>query len=298
LVGKETSISAVDPANEYEKLVDDVLGPEDSDSDGDFDARKKKKDKDRDDEGRGEEEKQPDYMEFDFRKGPKFWPENVELIDPKETDALLEKATLALEEAAKSKKKDKQDEEGKEKEKEKNAATESTSESKARSKNKTEKKVSRGPYNVPDAAVFETLKDGSTALIIPQGYRLKLNLNELLEGGDAKKEKRRKEEAKMQKRMEKYGASSTEYDSFGPEIGPSMMPGFGGGGGGFDKNVWDLDDDFGDWGKKFKQYVNQYTITLDMKIIDEPPREGIALFQTALIHSEENKRSGKVSRTK
>jgi hypothetical protein len=41
------------------------------------------------------------------------------------------------------------------------------------------------------------LQDGSTALVITPGYRLKFNLNEILEGGDDAKENARK---KLQKR--------------------------------------------------------------------------------------------------
>ena len=37
----------------------------------------------------------PPYMFFDFRKGADVWPSNVELVDPKRADELLEKATAA-----------------------------------------------------------------------------------------------------------------------------------------------------------------------------------------------------------
>ena len=45
----------------------------------------------------------------------------------------------------------------------------------------------------------------------------------------------------------------------------------------------------------FKEWVNSYTITMDVKIAegDMIPREGISLFQTALIHTEENSKTGK-----
>lgn len=37
---------------------------------------------------------------------------------------------------------------------------------------------------------------------------------------------------------------------------------------------------------------------MDIKLLEEPPRDGIALFQTALIHAKENKRSGKTTLTR
>lgn len=42
--------------------------------------------------------------------------------------------------------------------------------------------------------------------MVPQGYRLKFDLSELLEGGDESKEQRKKQEAKLRKRMEKYSS--------------------------------------------------------------------------------------------
>ena len=56
-------------------------------------------------------------------------------------------------------------------------------------------------------------------------------------------------------------------------------------------DIWDMKG--GDYKKWFKSYINEYTITMDIKLLEEPPREGISLFQTALIHSKENKRTGK-----
>jgi hypothetical protein len=110
-------------------------------------------------------------------------------------------------------------------------------------------------------------------LILPPGYRLKINCEELLKGGDKKREERLKEAAKEKKRKAKFKSS---WGGFG-----SKTTGTGGG------------DDFWD-SKKFgmKEYINQYTITMDIKLLDDPGRDGIALYQTALIHSKESKRQG------
>ena len=50
------------------------------------------------------------------------------------------------------------------------------------------------------------------------------------------------------------------------------------------------DDAWGGFGfsKWFKQYINQYTITMDIKVNDDIPRDGISLFQTDLAYTEEN----------
>ncbi len=129
-----------------------------------------------------------------------------------------------------------------------------------------------------------------------------MKLNELLEGGDDKKESRdKKKAAKLKKKanMNKSGSggsgSSSSSSSSMMMMGPSMM-----------------DDDDDDWGfitgsggggsggykmksKWFKEYINKYTITIDMKITEEIPRDGCSLFQTALIHVKEDKRSGKTT---
>jgi len=66
---------------------------------------------------------------------------------------------------------------------------------------------------------------------------------------------------------------------------------------------WGMSGDFDLWSSSvtsrwFKEYVNEYTITMDIKLLEPPPRDGIALFQTALIHAKENKRSGKTTLTR
>lgn len=144
----------------------------------------------------------------------------------------------------------------------------------------------------PSDATFETLKDGSSALIIKAGYRLKLNLSELLEGGDEKKAEREAEKVRKKKRKEKYSSAYSGYGGGGgvyEGYGPAMKSG---GGGADDWDDWDAWEGGKKWGK---DYVNKYTITMDMKLLEEPPREGISLFQTALIHTEENKRTGKTT---
>eukprot|EP01036_Dinobryon_divergens_P009530 gene9530-12743_t len=80
----------------YNSLEDDVVGDDDSEDEYDSKATNKKSQKN-DKSGKDEE---PEYMQFDFRKGIKSWPENVELIDPKAAELLVEEATKALEEAA------------------------------------------------------------------------------------------------------------------------------------------------------------------------------------------------------
>lgn len=143
----------------------------------------------------------------------------------------------------------------------------------------------------PEDATFETLNDGSTALLVTPGKRLKLNLAPLLEGGDANKEKREKEDRRRKKRRSKFLGAWGGFGGFGSGADSKNLRGFGGGtnsppaeGGNLSGPLWQ-----GSW----KEWVNEYTVTMDVKI-HEPPREGLSLFQTALVHAEEHK--GQVSR--
>ena len=113
------------------------------------------------------------------------------------------------------------------------------------------------PLKHPDDAVFETLNDGSTALIVPPGKRLKLDLSAILEGGDARRAEREKRARKRKKRRGR------------------MWGGFLGGGGG----------EQGAWKGSFKEWMNEYTVTMDIKVQDELPGSGVALIQTALVHA-------------
>ena len=71
----------------------------------------------------------------------------------------------------------------------------------------------------------------------------------------------------------------------------------GGGGGGGDAGLDGGFEGFGGFGGfgKSKEYINKYTITMDIKVRDEIPRDGLSLFQTALVHAKEDKRTGKLS---
>jgi hypothetical protein len=269
---------------EYDSFNQDVLGDSADDSDSDDGGYSFKGKGRRDDEEDQQQTDTPAYMLFDFRKGKKDFPENVEYIDSKRVESLLEKATAQAEEAAKMKKKDKEDDDDGDKKKGGDAAVGPTvgpslnTSSSYNYDTKAEDTTTEEQDNGVGETVFETLKDGSTALIIKPGYRLKLKLSSLLEGGDDKKVEREKAAEKEKKRKEKRKAKFSGYDAWGDAGG-------------------------GDWGdykkggysKWFKEYINSYTVTIDMKILEEIPREGISLFQTALIHSEENKRSGKVT---
>ena len=90
-------------------------------------------------------------------------------------------------------------------------------------------------------STFEVLNDGSTALVMKPGYRLKLKLSELLEGGDEDKEEREKEKRRKAKRRAKYAsAAGGGMWSYG---GGGTSTGIGGGssGGGGISSAWDED---------------------------------------------------------
>lgn len=279
----------------FGSLIDDVIGKDEM-SDGEQEYswseggsssdKKKKKPK----KGSGgfafgepEEEEAAPYMFFDFRKGKVAWPENVELIDPSKAQELTDKAMQKAEEEAKSKKT--KDAEGEDKDKGTSAVD--WDDDSAFTEKVADFRI------VPDDATFECLKDSSTALVIKNGYRLKLNLNNLLDGGDEKKEERKKKAERAKKRKEKYGSYYSSYASYGPQPAEAS----GGGGGGRGGRGTDKDDDDKDWkkygGMAFKEYINEYTITMDIKLLDAIPRDGLSLYQTGLVYLEQSKRSNK-----
>ena len=265
-----------DHANNFDEFHEDVVGDEEGESDEE-DRDKGKKRRGYDDQE--DDSKPPSYMFFDFRKGAEVWPTCCELVDPKRSDELLEKATAAAEEAAKKKKKDDEDETNK-----KDSGTGTSYSSVAW--DSTPDTVEEGDvYKLHPDATFELLKDGSSALVLKPGYRIRLKLNDLQEGGDDAKQERERKAAKSKKRAAQYSASNAWMGGGG---------GGGSGGGGFD--FWDMDAFSSK--KWFKEKINEYTVTIDMKLNEEPPRDGISLFQTALIHSNENKRSGKTTLTR
>ena len=212
------------------------------------------------------EQKQTASMLFDFRRGPDQWPKNCELIDQSRFDELLEKATSEAEMAAKLKR-DKIDEDSKIASGEiMRGGTSDTNTAQRTEQLHDEKRDSLHPE-----AQFETLRDGSTALILQSGYRLKLWLNDIFDGGDANSEARIEKAAKEKELLQKYGSNSGS-DAWAPATGSSNY-----------SKKWNT-----------KKYLNEYTVTMDIKLLEDPPRDGIALFQTALIHSEENQRTKKI----
>lgn len=88
--------SMVNDAKAFDSLVEDVIGNESSDSDEeDFSERKKGKPKSYS-RLPNDTEKIPDYMFFDFRKGPESFPKNCLIIDPARAEVLLQRQVLAL----------------------------------------------------------------------------------------------------------------------------------------------------------------------------------------------------------
>jgi hypothetical protein len=202
-------------------------------------AKGKKK---KDDEEKSETES---YMLFDFRRGPSQWPNCVEVINSEKGAEMTEKAK---EEILKKGKKGKGGDDS--------AFFSDSSSDDDFGSDDEEAAESTAP---PDAE-FETLRDGSTAYVLPPGSRIKLDLRDILKGGDSKKEERKKEAAKKKKWKES-------------NKGGGGIPGFFGGGGIM------MGGGGGKYAKKWKEYVNVYTITMDMKVLDELPADGVALYQ-------------------
>ena len=102
------------------------------------------------------------------------------------------------------------------------------------------------------------------------------------------KKKARDKEAKEKKSNNKNGND----DDFGYDDGYDSPLEFGG------FEAFDSALFANPWGDSFfneKEYINEYTITMDIKLLDAPPHNGISLFQTALVHAKEAARSGKIT---
>eukprot|EP01043_Picozoa_sp_COSAG02_P069368 COSAG02_NODE_11855_length_1642_cov_1.685677_1_plen_504_part_10 len=126
------------------------------------------------------------------------------------------------------------------------------------------RKSSRNPKQAaPPGCVFDELADGSTALVLPAGSRLKLDLQALV--NDDWKERAA---GKVTKKKKKKKATAMRH---GPGLpgGSGMLgvEGTGVGGGYYGER------------KKKKDFIGAYTITMDIKLDKEPPAQGLSLFQ-------------------
>ena len=203
-------------------------------------------------------------MFFDFRGGSTNWPSNVEYLDSQQADQMLEEATKKAEAYAKTIASDAQSEIRQTVTI--NLSSMQTDDGDDDDADKfvfQDNSAADSGKSLSSDASFEVLKDGSTALVIKSGCRLKLNLSELLLGGDANREKREREKEKALKsaRWPMRRGVDSRIDKM--------------------RNMLRSDE-----------RVNEYTISMDIRLGDEPPRDGVSLFQTALVHSHESKRTG------
>lgn len=290
------------------------------------DDSKKKKKKEANQEGQDDS----DLIEmFDFRRGPKHWPRGVEIITEEKGRELVDKA---VEEANKKQEKEKQkgsssgskakyiavgggDDElfpgsgsGKPGEDEDGEGEDGAKREGGGKKAlgpdlppgmgpgfmsaSSDEEELLGPDDdlldpaivaqarlsmAPPEAKFEFQRDRSTALVIQPGMRLKLDITGLTQEGKEKKakaERTRLKEALMSKAAKERAEAKAK----------NKKKRYGG------YSFYDAD-----WEKEWaiKHYVNEYTITFDVKLKREAPREGLALFQTSLVYTEENPSSGR-----
>jgi hypothetical protein len=101
----DQDVRPVDYADEYDALAEDILGDEESESSEDFswlqDYEQKGKEK--------EEDSAFNTMLFDFRRGAELWPKQIEIIDDKKAEELLEEAKKKAAEKEQNKKKEGKD---------------------------------------------------------------------------------------------------------------------------------------------------------------------------------------------
>ena len=197
----------VDKSKAFDTLAKDLLGGDESGSDDEIDYGKRGKERRRSDEDEGE--KKPGYMFFDFRKGAENFPQNCEIVDPAKAEVLLEKQTVAVEESLKVKKSDKDNQE-------EGTTTKSGGGTSAWASSTFSQEESTEMDNSAQLsdATFEVLQDGSTAFVMKPGYRLRLQLKELLRGGDAAKEERAKKAARDKKKKSEGKFGKTHFVCF------------------------------------------------------------------------------------
>ena len=173
---------------------------------------------------------------FDFRRGPGVWPKGVDIVGPRDAQALI---AAARAEAEKDTKEDDDD-----------LTTYFDTDvygphlplvETDDDDDDVRKKTTTAEQKAPDGASFRKLKDGSFALEIPPGSRIKLDLTSLV-------------------------AETTTNQP------PRSRRGF---------SYWDR--------RPRREFINEYTVTLDVKLEEPPPDCGLSLFQTALVHAEESR---------
>lgn len=261
-----------DYSTAYPSLAAEVLGEGEGEGEAKVSASKGSSKR------RGSSEGDVPSKLFDWRRGPTQWPEGVELISAREARELIEAARAEAEKAA-------------EKEKDDDLGvfdlgrdddlhdlkdyfdepvigpirppTESAFEDDER-----DRPVARAsPAAAPAGSSYRRLKDGSWALEVSAGMRLKLDLTSLV-------------------------ASSRDDDVVGGRgrlvesstAAAAASRGRGGGG------VPAAQTALGYYRTHPpRELLNEYTITLDVKLEGDPPAAGMSLFQTALVHSEESR---------
>lgn len=128
----------------------------------------------------------------------------------------------------------------------------------------------------PAGAVFEELADGSTALVLRAGCRLQLCVKDLLDDEWKARERNGKtsgEQAKKNKKKQKQKKESLENRSLGVD-----------GVGAYGNYNYSYDVGGVEPKKKVKQFIGAYTITMDVKLAEEPPSEGLSLFQARVAY--------------
>ena len=165
--------------------------------------------------GGGGEDKTP-YMLFDFRKGKGGFPKGCEVVDPKRGDELLQKKTASAEKNAKQNAK-KSEGEGEAKGEGGGGGGGGDGDGPAMvgplpmpsfggGGGIEDDEEFKDDYVLDPSTEFEVLKDGSTALIVKAGHRLRLNLSKILEGGDAAAAKKKPKKKKTGVRYAGFGS--------------------------------------------------------------------------------------------
>jgi len=158
----------------------------------------------------------------------------------------------------------------------------------------------------PDVAKFKVLSDGSTALLLSPGHRLKIELADLLKDGMKSRDeraasamlqaaKKKRKEKKKQKNKSQLGTEvvpDTMGDSGMPDTANPRQ-----------RNIFSMfaADAFSQEApdpssvvEARARHVNEYSVTIDFQIVDKAiPAAGLSVFQTKLCHAIEGAKPGK-----
>ena len=243
----------------YGSLGGDVLGEPDAPAQGSPRRRRRRA-------ASGDDDRTPSRL-FDFRRGADHWPACCELVEPRRGRDLAEAARREAESSAEKDAddfgfddRDRDDLDDFFEGDDRPPAFGPEPPPRSGDDDPEDPNKPAAPpapsTRAPGHATYRRLKDGSHALEIRPGHRVKLDLTALVSQGPDARDPRRGD-GRGARRGDRRDAAGARGDAKG-------------------------------W-RPARELVNDYTVTLDVFFEEPPPAGGLSLFQTALVHCEESR---------